>query len=239
MGTNLVSEDALAEQFDIGIRLAERLRPDLGALYELDLGGGFAAPYGRAGERPRLDGLAGRLHDLLDAHLPGWRLAAPQVAFESGRYLVADSGSLLCRVVDVKQSKGQVYAVLDTGIHHLGGMAGLRRVPRIVPEVVKLTPPPAWPQKSSADGQASPTVLAGPLCTPLDTLGCAAEGATYDRGDLLAIPNVGAYGLTASLLVFLDHDPTIEVVVDGDEVVACSRLSLSRAVFRPAELARC
>src|SRR5207245_2874392 len=52
MGTNLVGEDALAAQFAVGVRLTERLRPHLGGLSELDLGGGFGAPYGRAGERP-------------------------------------------------------------------------------------------------------------------------------------------------------------------------------------------
>src|SRR5438105_14250274 len=102
MGTNLVSEDDLVRQFEVGLGLAGRLGRLLGDLEEVDLGGGFGAPYARAESRPRFPGLAARLAGLLDERLPGWRLGAPRVAFESGRYLVAEAGTLLCRVVDVK-----------------------------------------------------------------------------------------------------------------------------------------
>ena len=156
---------------------------------------------------------------LLDERLPGWRRAAPQVAFESGRYLVAASGTLVGRVVDVKESKGEVFVVLDTGINHLGGMAGLRRIPRILPDV------------APAEGDAEPreSVLTGPLCTPLDVFGRGSELPSLEPGELVTIPNVGAYGLTASLVAFLGFDPPVEVCLDGEEVVSASRLALGRA----------
>jgi diaminopimelate decarboxylase len=47
-------------------------------------------------------------------------------------------------------------------------------------------------------------------------------------GDLVVVPNVGAYGLTASLLGFLGHTPPAEVVVRGDTVLDVSRLRLVR-----------
>ena len=219
MGTNLVSEDVLVRQFEVGLSLAERLGDVLGDVAEVDLGGGFGAPFARAGARPQLPGLAARVAALLDERLPGWRRAAPQVAFESGRYLVAQSGTLVSRVVDVKESKGEVFVVLDTGINHLGGMAGLRRIPRILPNV------------APADGDTEPreSVLAGPLCTPLDVFGRGSDLPSLEPGELVTIPNVGAYGLTASLVAFLGFDPPVEVVVDGEEVVSASRLALGRA----------
>ena len=218
MGTNLVSEDVLVRQFDVGLSLAARLGDFLGDVTEVDLGGGFGAPFGRAGHRPLLPGLTVRVAGLLDERLPGWRRAAPQVAFESGRYLVAEAGTLVSRVVDVKESKGEVFVVLDTGINHLGGMAGLRRIPRILPDV------------APAEGEAEPreSVLAGPLCTPLDVFGRGSELPSLEPGELVTIPNVGAYGLTASLVAFLGFDPPVEVVVDGEEVVSASRLALGR-----------
>ena len=225
MGTNLVSEDALLRQFEVGIGLAERLGDLLGDVTEVDLGGGFGAPFGRAGARPQLPGLAARLAGLLDDRLPGWRRTAPQVAFESGRYLVAESGTLVSRVVDVKESKGEVFVVLDTGINHLGGMAGLRRIPRILPDV------------EPVDGDAEPreSVLAGPLCTPLDVFGRGSELPCLEPGELVAIPNVGAYGLTASLIAFLSFDPPAEVVVGGEEVVSASRLAVGHAPVETRE----
>ena len=230
MGTNLVSEDVLVRQFDVGLGLAERLGDVLGDVTEVDLGGGFGAPFGRAGHRPQLPGLAVRVAGLLERRLPGWRRAAPQVAFESGRYLVAASGTLVSRVVDVKESKGEVFVVLDTGINHLGGMAGLRRIPRILPDVALV----------DDDGAAEPreSVLAGPLCTPLDVFGRGSELPSLEPGELVTIPNVGAYGLTASLVALLGFDPPVEVVVDGEEVVSASRLALGRAPVEAREPVR-
>jgi diaminopimelate decarboxylase len=222
MGTNLDDEDALMSQFDVAVRLAARLASRLGPLAEVDLGGGFGAPFAHGGDRPRFATLAPRLTDLLECQLTGWRTAGPQVAFESGRYLVADSGVLLSRVVDVKPSKDEIFVVLDAGINQLGGMSGLRRVPRVVPDLVRVDP---------VDGDGGPmssAAVVGPLCTPLDTLSRGVELPGLNIGDIVRIPNVGAYGLTASLLAFLGHPPAVEVVVDGDDLVSVSRLELVR-----------
>ena len=240
MGTNLDDEDTLMSQFEVAVRLAAGLGHRLGVPVEVDLGGGFGAPFARTGERPRFAGLATRLTELLDRRLPGWRHRRPLVAFESGRYLVADSGVLLSRVVDVKPSKDQVFVVLDTGVHHLGGMSGLRRIPRISPTVLAAD----GPRRNGADGAGGTAIggagrpvrlggatVVGPLCTPLDTFGRGVELPSLHPGDLVAVPNVGAYGLTASLIAFLGHRTPTEVVVDGDELHSASRLELVRSAL--------
>ncbi|GHH39977.1 type III PLP-dependent enzyme [Lentzea cavernae] len=219
MGSNFVDEDALVRQFEVAVDLATDLAGRLGRLEEVDLGGGFGAPYAHRGERPRFPGLAARLTDLLDRRLPGWRDGEPRIAFESGRHLVGDSGTLIARVVDVKHSKGELFVVLDTGVNHLGGMSGLRRLPRLAPDVV--------PVGAGEPGEVTAT-LVGPLCTPLDTLGRGLRMPAVRPGDLVVVPNVGAYGLTASLLGFLGHTPPAEVVVRGDTVLDVSRLNLVR-----------
>ncbi|WP_063832315.1 MULTISPECIES: decarboxylase [Streptomyces] len=220
MGTNIEDVAVLARQFAASIEVAARVVAALGEpLAELDLGGGFAMPYARAGARPDFPGLRGTVTGLLDAALPGWRAGSPRVSFESGRYLTGAAGRLLCRVLDVKESKGQRFVVLDTGIHHLGGMSGLLRVPRIVPDLL-----PVAPRESVVDG----CTVAGPLCTPLDTWSRGVSLPELQPGDLLQVPNVGAYGLSASLLAFLGHPAPAEVVVDGGRFVSASRLTLHR-----------
>lgn len=221
MGTKIDDEDTLFRQFQIAAATAARLSSLLGTMTEVDLGGGLGSPYARDGDRPRFGTLAGRLCGLLDAHLPGWRSGCPLIAFESGRYLVGDCGVLICRVVDVKVSKDQVFTVLDAGVNHLGGMTGLRRLPPILPTI-----------RSFSSGVNSSrlvrTTVVGPLCTSLDTFVRDAELPPLAVGQLVAIPNVGAYGLTASLLAFLGHPAPVEVVVDGDQIVSVSRLGLTR-----------
>ncbi|CAM3540897.1 type III PLP-dependent enzyme [Kibdelosporangium persicum] len=213
MGTNLTTVDDLVAQFqrslDTGVRLCEVLRKHGADMHMLDLGGGFGAPFARAGEAVDLTGL----RDELDRMLSGHDLT---IAFESGRYLAGTAGTLYTTVLDVKQSHGKRVLVLDSGINHLGGMSGLRRLPPLVPDV-----------RSPGD-DLTDAMLAGPLCTPLDLWARSAPVPDVRPGDVLAIPNVGAYGLYASLVAFLGHPLPIEVVVDGDAPPRISRLALTR-----------
>ncbi len=123
-------------------------------------------------------------------------------------------------MLDVKRSQGTPVVVLESGINHLGGMSGLRRLPPLVPTLHAA---------DGRDGEPLRTaILAGPLCTPLDTWARAATLPDVRPGDVLAVPNVGAYGLSASLLAFLGHPAPVEVVCDGDRIVGTTRLTLTR-----------
>jgi diaminopimelate decarboxylase len=69
--------------------------------------------------------------------------------------------------------------------------------------------------------------LVGTLCTPLDVLSRSADIDVPQIGDVLEIPNVGAYGVTASLMGFLSKPVPAEVVVEQDgSVVGARRLEL-------------
>ncbi|MFI2378454.1 phosphopantetheine-binding protein [Streptomyces sp. NPDC018964] len=235
--TNARDEESLRAELAQSVRTAARLKEELGIpLHLLDLGGGFAAPYATPGERPVYRGLRTALAGVLDEHLPGWRNGEPVVAFESGRHLVGDSGLLVTTVTDVKNSRGTTYAVLDSGINHLGGLSGLGRLLPL--KAQPLDPVAAFetsarePERDGDEGPATIT-LTGPLCTPADILARAAELPGVRPGDLLVFPNVGAYGLSASLLGFLGHRAPAEVVVDGRDTVSATRLALRRDTVAP------
>ena len=223
--SNAKDEASLTAELRHSIAEAARLHAELDLpMRFLDIGGGFAAPYAVPGDRPRYGGLRAALEEALDEHFPLWRSGAPQLACESGRYLVGDCGELLTSVMNVKESRGQVFAIMDAGINTLGGMAGLGR---LMPVGIK----PATPEPP--DG-LPPVTLAGPLCTPGDVLARNASLVSPAPGDVLTVPNVGAYGLTASLVLFLGRPAACEVVVRGEEVVAMSQLELRRTVSAPA-----
>jgi diaminopimelate decarboxylase len=222
MGSNLGSVDDLLGQFEHALRTAARLNDVLGregvAVDTLNLGGGFGAPFAQPGEPLALDTLHDGLCALLDAHASGWRRGLPRIVFESGRYLAGTAGTLVTRVLDVKRSHGKEVVVLESGINHLGGMSGLRRLPPLNPHLIA----------PRGDGPDAPAIVAGPLCTPLDSWSRNAPLPPLRIGDVLAVPNVGAYGLYASLLAFLGHPAPAEAVVDGDRVVSHTRLDLIR-----------
>lgn len=227
LGSNLSDEETLIAQFATAIATARRLAGVLAREPEvLNLGGGFGAPFARPGDLPRFATLAARLGALLDESFPAWRRGRPAVVFESGRYLSSTCGYFVTRVLDVKQSHGQTVVVLESGINHLGGMSGLRRLPPIAPELTSAT----------GNGQAlTQAIIAGPLCTPLDTWARAADIPAVKPGDIVRVPNVGAYGLSASLLAFLGHPPPREVVVDGGVITEVSQLALVRQVLADAQ----
>lgn len=218
MGTNLTAVDDLLGQFGRALGTAVRLRDALAPhgvrLRTFDLGGGFGAPFAKAGTAGELPGLREGLETLLAGNLPGWRERGLEVVFESGRYLVGTAGTLVTAVLDVKRSQGKDIVVLESGINHLGGMSGMRRLPPLSPHVL---------------GPAGPPVLdalvTGPLCTPLDTWHRTAKLPELRPGDLVTVPNVGAYGLCASLVAFLGHPLPAEVVVDGDRPGTPARTS--------------
>ncbi|MEU7787983.1 type III PLP-dependent enzyme [Amycolatopsis sp. NPDC049159] len=218
MGTNLTEVDDLLGQFRRALATAARLREALaphGVRFRtLDLGGGFGAPFAKDGTAVDLPGLREGLETLFAEELPGWREEGPEIVFESGRYLVGTAGTLVTAVLDVKRSHGKDIVVLESGINHLGGMSGMRRLPPLAPRLLG----PGGPDVLEA-------LVAGPLCTPLDTWARTAKLPELSPGDLVAVPNVGAYGLYASLVAFLGHPLPAEVVVDGDRPGAPARTS--------------
>lgn len=238
LGSNLQTEADLVCQFEVAITAARRVQDALDIpLERLDLGGGFGAPFAREGTLPPLPHLADAVGALLDDAFPAWRECRPEIAFESGRRLVATCGTLLSRVVDVKESQGRRVVVLESGINHLGGMSGLRRVPGIVPHFDG--PDGRDDTEDPTDPTTSGALVTGPLCSPLDSMAREANVGRLRPGDLLRIPNTGAYGLSASLVGFLSHPLPMEIVTDGGRVVSTTRLALTRqAAHVPVASAR-
>src|SRR5690606_9103589 len=122
----------------------------------LNLGGGFGIPYtpGEAALEtgPVFDNLAG-----LAQRLPGdWPGA--HIVIELGRYLVGEAGIYVSRVVDRKVSRGQVFLVVDGGMHHHLAATGH------FGQVIRRNYPVAV-NRTDLGGETASVV--GPLCTPL------------------------------------------------------------------------
>jgi diaminopimelate decarboxylase len=214
--SNAQDEDSLLAEYEFVLQSAAQLRQEVGLPLEfLDIGGGFSSPYAVPGPRTDYPKLRAGLEVLLDLYLPEWRDGGMELACESGRYLSGSSGSLLAGVVNVKESRGQRFVILDGGINVLGGLSGIGRL---------------LPAAIGVDGEAPLTgSLVGPLCTPGDSLAKAAKLPELSAGDVVTVPNVGAYGVTASLISFLGRPAPTEVVVRGGDVVSVSRLDYQRA----------
>jgi diaminopimelate decarboxylase len=215
-GTQVAGVEALATNTRRALECAQRVEAALGLECRIiNAGGGFPWPYASDHAPQPLTGLCEALTEAWQTSPASRRGTA--LWFEAGRFLCAGSGWLLARVLEVKTFPTRDFVILDTGIHHLGGMAGLGRVPRGAVTLVNL----------SRDTSALPPMtadLVGPLCTPLDALARGVKIPPVEPGDLVGIPNVGAYGVTASLLGFLSHPPPVEVAHEAGRVVEAWRL---------------
>jgi len=220
-GGQIQSADKLAATFEHAIHLAEQIAQAGVPLRILDLGGGFPWPFGTSDTPTDISALREKLQ-LVNA-LRSFTTDA-QLWFESGRYLVASCGTLLSTVLDVKVWKGKTHIILDTGMIHLGGMAGLGRIYRPVASIEPLAGP---------DGETLHSVdVVGPTDYALDYVAREASVPPLKAGDTVAIPNVGAYGLTASLVAFTGLEPPAEVCYRATSVVAVHRLCTGHARIR-------
>jgi diaminopimelate decarboxylase len=204
-GSQNLRADVLAEAQQRTVDLVARLADGLpGPVHYLNLGGGFGIPYFARDTPLDLAVVGENLHGLM----PRIRELFPQarVAIELGRYLVGEAGVYLTRVLDRKRSRGRDYLVVDGGMQHqLGASGNLGQVLRRNYPVML-----AERMDDPADGQVS---VVGNLCTPLDLLADKVRLPRAEIGDLVAVFQAGAYGLTASPTGFLSHPVPPEVIL--------------------------
>lgn len=204
-GSQALDAVAIAESQGNVLDLAARLTDEIGApLPHLNMGGGFGIPYFH-GDEPLDVAAVGRALGDRFADLPG-ALADSEIAIELGRYLVGEAGVYLARVVDRKESHGQVFLVTDGGLHHQLAASGNFGT------VVRRNYPAAIATRFGAEPSEVASIV-GCLCTPLDRLADLALLPRAAEGDLVAIFCAGAYGATASPMAFLGHEPARELLV--------------------------
>lgn len=203
-GSQALDAAAVIEAQASTLDLAARLSADIGApLPHLNMGGGFGIPY-FAGDEP-LDIVAvGKALGERLAALPD-ELGGTEFAIELGRYLVGEAGVYLARIVDRKESHGQLFLVTDGGLHHQLAASGNFGT------VVRRNYPVAIANRFGAPA-AEVASIVGCLCTPLDRLADQVQLPCAQMGDLVAIFCAGAYGATASPMAFLGQGPAREVL---------------------------
>lgn len=203
-GSQSLDADAIVETQAATLALAARLAEAAGAAPRLvNLGGGFGVPY-FASDRPLgVERIGAALADAVAARPAA--LADSGFAIELGRWLVAEAGVYLTRVVDRKESRGETFLVCDGGLHHQLAATGNFGT------VVRRNYPIALARAVNGEPEETVSVV-GPLCTPLDRLGDQVRLPRAEVGDLIAVFLAGAYGATASPAAFLGHPPAVELL---------------------------
>lgn len=205
-GSQALDAEALIDTQAATVGLAARLSDAVGATPPLvNLGGGFGIPYFPGDQRLEIAPIGEALGQTLHARPD--ILAESEFAMELGRWLVGEAGVYLTRVVDVKQSQGETFVVVDGGLHHQLAASGNFGT------VVRRNYPMAVANRYGAPPAEEAVTVVGCLCTPIDKLGDKVALPPVVEGDLIAIFAAGAYGASASPAAFLGHPPALELLL--------------------------
>ncbi|MBL0931402.1 MAG: diaminopimelate decarboxylase [Alphaproteobacteria bacterium] len=157
--------------------LGKELRDAGVPMARLDFGGGLGVVYQNESP-PDLAAYARAVHAAIDK--TGFGLV-----LEPGRWLVADAGVLLARVIYVKKGSAKNFAIVDAAMNDL-----------IRPTLYEawMAIEPLRPRK----GAKRVYDVVGPICESGDYLAQARKIAPLEAGDLVAVRQAGAYGAVMS-----------------------------------------
>lgn len=148
-------------------------------IHTINVGGGLGVDYQHPDQRPLADFDA--YFNVFDQHLD--LLPTQEVHFELGRAIVAPCGSLICRVLYVKEGTAKRFVIID------GSMTELIR-PALYHAL-------HIPQNISVESGERPTQkcdLVGPVCESSDVFVKSFDLPACQRGDFIALRTAGAYG---------------------------------------------
>jgi len=206
-GSQALDPAAISATQEQSLALAAQIAEAVGVpLPKLNLGGGFGIPYFPGDSALDIE-VIGRKLATEFANLPQ-AIADTQFCIELGRWLVGEAGVYLTRVVDRKESHGEVFLVTDGGLHHQLAASGNFGT------VVRRNYPVAIASRFGEPATEKASVV-GCLCTPLDRLADKALFPPAEVGDLVAVFCAGAYGASASPSAFLGQGPARELLLPG------------------------
>ena len=204
-GSQNLRAEAICEAQSKALALAVRLAAQApGPVRTLNIGGGFGIPYFPGESALDIARVGAHLHGVLETARQ--QLPQAQLVVELGRYLVGEAGVYVSRVIDRKVSRGEVFLVVDGGLHHHLSASGN------FGQVLRKNYPVEIGNRVAAEAQETASVV-GPLCTPLDLLADRMSLSRAEVGDLVVVYQSGAYGASASPARFLGHPEVVEVLV--------------------------
>ena len=145
-------------------------------LCNINVGGGLGVDYDNPAGNPLPD-----FKDYFDTYARNLKLRdGQQLHFELGRSMVAQCGSLITRLLYVKQGSVKKFAIVDAGMTDLIRPALYQAHHKI--------------ENLTSDEPEETYDVVGPICESSDVFDKGIQLSRCHRGDLLAIRSAGAYG---------------------------------------------
>lgn len=213
IGSQILSIDPFIEQTRKTMELRGKIKEKVGLEIEIvDLGGGLGIPYKAEEEELPPEKYATEIVSTMEEIVRSQGISKPKLVLESGRFVISDSSLLLGRVGYVKE-KGKIpdWVSIDAGMNALVRPALYGAYHHIE-------------AANKMKEEKTETVnVAGPLCESGDFLGKGRKLPPVERGDLLAIYDVGAYGLSMSSNHTANTRPAMVMINSGNAEIVRER----------------
>jgi diaminopimelate decarboxylase len=204
IGSQITDMKPFGETMERVLALVRELAEDGLNISFVDAGGGLGIRYRGAtlAERER------SVKAYAKALMRPLRRTGLHLLLEPGRSIVASAGALLTRALYAKENGGKQFLVVDAAMNDLirPSLYGAHH------EIVPLTP-----RKSSPETVSGVMDVVGPVCETGDFFAHEREMPPTASGDLLAILDAGAYGMSLSSN-YNTRGRAAELMVDGKKV---------------------
>jgi diaminopimelate decarboxylase len=198
IGSQIREVGPFAESLQRVRTLVEALRGDGMDIRYVDAGGGFGIEYGMAAFDP-----AARVEEYAEAMRAVMRGFDAHLLLEPGRFVVAQAGALLTRVLYTKQNGAKTFVITDAAMNDLIRPALYQAHHEI------------WPVVQS-DRASQTADVVGPVCESGDFFARDREMPEVKAGELVALLDAGAYGMSQASNYNTRVRPA-EVLVSGGE----------------------
>jgi diaminopimelate decarboxylase len=179
IGSQITTVEPFAAAFARVADLVRGLRHEGLPVRHVDLGGGLGVPYRETDSVEPLERYAALIADQFGA-------LDVEVILEPGRFLVANAGVLLTRVLYVKRSEAKSFIIVDAGMNDL-----IR--PTLYDAFHEIAP-----LRERTGAASSRFDVVGPVCETGDFLARDRSLPIVEAGDCLAVFSAGAYGAVQS-----------------------------------------
>ncbi|HUB17894.1 MAG TPA: diaminopimelate decarboxylase [Acidobacteriaceae bacterium] len=181
IGSQIRSADPFGSAAARAVQLVAALRQDGHAIRYIDLGGGLGVEY----HADKVFDATEKVQQYAAALIPPVEKAGGlTLLLEPGRFIVAQAGALLTRVLYVKKNGAKTFVITDAAMNDLIRPALYQAYHEIVPV------------RRSGSKRRMVVDVVGPVCETGDFLARDRELPALRRGDLAAILDTGAYGMS-------------------------------------------
>ena len=219
IGSQIRSADPFGAAIKRVAKLVRDLERDGIHIQSVDAGGGLGIDYHLGVEAGSSFNAQSRVEEYAAALEAGLQGLDVQLLLEPGRFLVAQAGALLARVLYVKRNGKKTFVVTDAAMNDLIRPALYQAYHEIMP----VTP---------RAGRASAVDVVGPVCETGDFFARDRKMKPVEPGDLLAVLDAGAYGMAQSSNYNSRPRPA-EVLVHGDSVTLIRRRETTADLLGP------